>query len=498
MRAGPGATLARAPAPRAAAALGVVLGVCLTLCDLIDASAAKALPAFSRTHQLTCGACHTAAPQLNAYGRAFREAGFAIPGPARGATPSPANDLRTAMESRVSFWVRGPVFQRSDFRRGPDRTLAEVPSDVSLYFWSPVTSHSTLLIEGAMRTPDLESNGSGGFSPSTYVGLERAFASTRLLSLWRRAAEGAAPAGPILTTGRFDPSAFFSYPTRRQQLHTIPGDTERSATGSDVHRFPLSPYAMGARFFGLFDRSGEVLLPTTESLFNTTGNLGAQLHGTVGAAGPLWAVGFLNGAAPEFPDLGDTIDPYLLLRYDFGGGALAGSVSALGNYGSGTAQVRFTAAETRDGVAGRRTLDWLRTGAAAELSWRALEIHGAVLFDELFRVPSALRDFDETSTGLSVAADYRLRPTWLASVRYDWMNPGGFDSALAGLDGPRSGQALHFQIRWLHLHGQTRPRSVPGLAALTLRNSVNLSPGGGDNPLRSWENTLVIGIDVSL
>jgi hypothetical protein len=39
---------------------------------------------------------------------------------------------------------------------------------------------------------------------------------------------------------------------------------------------------------------------------------------------------------------------------------------------------------------------------------------------------------------------------------------------------------------------------VPGLAALTLRNSVNLSPGGGDNPLRSWENTLVIGIDVSL
>jgi hypothetical protein len=361
-----------------------------------------------------------------------------------------------------------------------------------------VTSHSTVLVEGAMRTPDLESNGRGRFTPSTYVGLDRAFASTRLLSLWRSPAEGAAPVGPILTTGRFDPSSFFSYPTRRQQLHTIPGDTERSTTGSDIHRFPLSPYAMGARFFGLFDRSGEVLLPTTESLFNSTGNLGAQVHGHVGRAGPLWAVGFLNGAAPEFPDIGDTIDPYLLLRYDFGAGTLAGSVSALANYGPGTAQVRYTATEARDGVAGRRTLDWLRTGAAAELSWRALEVHGAFLYDELFRVPSAVPGFDTNSAGLTVAADYRLHPDWLASVRYDWMDAGGFDSALAGLDGPRSGQALHLQIRWLHLHGQTRPRAIPALAALTLRNSVNLSPGGGDNPLRSWVNTLVIGIDVSL
>jgi len=496
MRAGPGASLARALALHAPLRLHLVLGACLTLWHLVDAGPAKALPAFSRAHRLTCGACHTAAPQLNAYGRAFREAGLAIPGLAT--TRLPDDDLRTALENRLSFWVRGPVFECSDFRRGPDRTLAEVPSETSLYFWSPVGAHSTLLVEGAMRVPDLESNGSGGFSPSTYVGLERAFVSTRLLSLWRPSAEDFAPAGPILTTGRFDPSTFFSYPTRRQQLHTIPGDTERSATGSDIHRFPLTPYAMGARFFGLFDRSGEVLLPTTGSLFNTTGNLGVQLHGTIGRAGPLWAVGFLNGAAPEFPDIGDTIDPYLLLRYDFGAGALAGSVSALGNYGPRTAQVRYTAAEARDGVAGRRTVDWLRTGAAAQLSWRALELHGAFLYDELFRVPRALPRFDETSAGLSVEADYRLRPTWLASVRYDWMDPGGFDSALAGLDGPRSGQALHVQLRWLHLHGQTRPRSVPGLAALTLRNSVNLSPGGGDNPLRSWENTLVIGIDVSL
>jgi hypothetical protein len=497
MRAGPEPILACARAARRSLRIALVVAGGLTLWHLAGAGRAQALPAFARTHQLTCGTCHTAAPQLNAYGRAFRDAGFAIPG-LGASTPMPDDSPRAAAESRISFWVRGPVFERSDFRSGPDRTRAEVPSDTSLYFWTPLASHSALLVEGALRTPDLESNGRGKFTPSTYLGLERAFVSTRLLSLWRSADEGPAPGGPIVTAGRFDPSTFFSYPTRRQQLHTIPGDTERSTTHSDVHRFPLSPYAMGARFFGLFDRSGEVLLPTTESLFNATGNLGAQVHGTLGRAGPLLAVGFLNGAAPEFPDIGDTLDPYLLLRYDFGSGALAGSVSALGNYGPGTAQVRYTAAEARDGVAGRRTLDWLRTGAAAQLSWRALEIHGAVLYDELFRVPSALRHFDENSAGLTVAADYRLRPTWLASIRYDWMNPGGFDSALAGLDGPRSGQALHFQIRWLHLHGQTRPRSVPGLAALTLRNSVNLSPGGGDNPLRSWENTLVIGIDVSL
>ena len=160
--------------------------------------------------------------------------------------------------------------------------------------------------------------------------------------------------------------------------------------------------------------------------------------------------------------------------------------------------MRYTAAEARGGIAGSRTLDWLRTGVAAQFAYRALEFYGAFLYDKLYRVPSAIdNNFDGTSAGLTVEADYRVRQTWLASIRYDWMDPGGFQSTLAGLDAPRTAQALHLQLRWFLHQGRTRPRSAPGLLAVTLRDSINLAPGGGRHPFRAWRNTILLGIDVA-
>lgn len=46
---------------------------------LLWTSAAQAVPAFARKHELNCTACHTAYPQLNAMGRSYKENGYRFP-----------------------------------------------------------------------------------------------------------------------------------------------------------------------------------------------------------------------------------------------------------------------------------------------------------------------------------------------------------------------------------------------------------------------------------
>jgi hypothetical protein len=57
------------------------------------ASPAQAIPAFSRDASTTCVACHTAYPQLNAAGRAFKEAGYRFPSAAAAVMSSEALNL---------------------------------------------------------------------------------------------------------------------------------------------------------------------------------------------------------------------------------------------------------------------------------------------------------------------------------------------------------------------------------------------------------------------
>ena len=46
---------------------------------LLAASDAEAIPAFARKHKLGCNTCHTLYPQLNRFGRDFRDNGFRMP-----------------------------------------------------------------------------------------------------------------------------------------------------------------------------------------------------------------------------------------------------------------------------------------------------------------------------------------------------------------------------------------------------------------------------------
>ena len=70
---------------------------------LAQPSAVLALPAFARRFNLSCGACHTAPPRLNAFGEAFHENGFKPPG-----------TMRTPLPGTLFFWPPGGTLERGE------------------------------------------------------------------------------------------------------------------------------------------------------------------------------------------------------------------------------------------------------------------------------------------------------------------------------------------------------------------------------------------------
>jgi hypothetical protein len=82
--------------------LGLVGAMVLTAAD------AQAIPAFARKYKLGCNACHTIYPQLNRFGRDFRDNGFRMPDEIQDflkkSTPAaPAQGTAAATEDFWSF-----------------------------------------------------------------------------------------------------------------------------------------------------------------------------------------------------------------------------------------------------------------------------------------------------------------------------------------------------------------------------------------------------------
>jgi len=85
---------------------------------LISATDAQAIPAFARKYNLACNTCHTLFPQLNRFGRDFRDNGFRTPEEvqsllrskskaAPGAdplTPAPSHGSSDAQATKDDFW----------------------------------------------------------------------------------------------------------------------------------------------------------------------------------------------------------------------------------------------------------------------------------------------------------------------------------------------------------------------------------------------------------
>jgi len=204
--------------------------------------------------------------------------------------------------------------------------------------------------------------------------------------------------GPMLMGGKIDPSTNFSYPTNRQFFL----DTETEIKHGEVERLPVVPYAFTSKFFGLFKNRDErePQLVTDQVMYNTPGVPGADfhtmvLHSKFPGRSLLGQVGFLRE--------NDAFNTYLALRLDLGQReGLTFNASALVNWGIGVAQAPDPDDHDHPGD---RSLDRLRYGLAANARWKALDVYGALLWDQVFDLPGALtHEFDRTATGLTFEA----------------------------------------------------------------------------------------------
>ncbi len=528
------------------------LGLLLPVLVMLTRSA-HALPAFARRFDLACGACHSAVPRLNAFGEAFHENGFKPPGTMW--TPLPGT-VWEGVKQGMAVWTRGEFYEHSDYSRGPDpRGGLAVPEQTSLYLAGPLSPSTSVFVELENTVHETDINRRGDFVNSDTGGMQKAFLMVDLPMLFglhgghamdhemhhgmdhgamdhetmgmATMGDGLIGHGPMVMIGRVDPSTNFSYAVDRQLFHDIPADTSERGF---LLRLGLQPYAFGAKFFGLFKRGDHTLLATEPTLYHTEAAPGVDVHGRLFASRVLYQFGLTTDAAPEFTDRFHTTAPYTMLRYDFGDeDGFNGSVSVLGNYGRNAYRVFYLAPAPLPGIplvvtdgdfglrlprhrphplhrpppppgrgtiAAQQDLDVWREGIGANLRRGPWDLYGAYTHDQVFDVPERLAGrFVRRAQGLTAELDYRLTHTLVPSVRYDWMDAGGFKSDVIFEPGPRQSQVLHLQMRWYVFEGDNLAKvPIPALLVLSLRDSINLTPGGS-HPFGKWRNGVFLGFD---
>jgi len=511
--------------------------VLAALASLAVPPAARALPAFARRFNLACGACHIAVPRLNAFGEEFHMNGFKPPGTMW--APLPGSWLERVKDG-MAVWTRGEFYERSDFARGPSpRGSLAVPEHASIYVAGALTPSTSVFMELENTVHETDINKRGDFVNSDTGGIQKGFLMIDLPMLlglhgghaghagmhhdmgdmdggMATMGEGLVGHGPMMMIGRVDPSTNFSYAVDRQIFHDVPADTSERGF---LLRLGLQPYAFGAKFFGIFKRGDHTLLATEPTLYHAEAAPGVDIHGRLFASHLLYQVGFGSDAAPEFTDRFHTFTPYTMLRWDFGDqDGLNGSVSALGNYGRDAYRVFYLAPARlppipllrivpehrpppppgRGTIAAQRDLDVWREMLGANLRRGPWDLYGAYSHDQVFDVPDRLAGrFVRHAQGLTAEVDYRLTHGLLPSIRYDWMKAGGFKSDVVFEPGPRQSQVLHLQMRWYLFEGDDLARvPIPALLALSLRDSVNLTPGGS-HPFGAWRNGVFLGFDLA-
>lgn len=145
----------------------VVIAISASLATALSVRAAAAIPAFARKYKVGCNTCHTLMPQLNRFGRDFRDNGFRTadeidawlhgkppsPGPAQG---SEADDFWSFIPDQIPVSIQGKLhgvihpkadvktdFQLEELQLQTGGTLTP---RVSFYF------HHHLVEEGAAGT----------------------------------------------------------------------------------------------------------------------------------------------------------------------------------------------------------------------------------------------------------------------------------------------------------------------------------------------------------
>jgi len=463
----------------------VVTALVAMLVVYVQVESAGAVPAFARQYDLQCNVCHTRPPRLNSFGEQVHLMGFQVPSAARpgGLLGALKEDgpLKTLIDS-LALRMSGGLFEYSESPRETETKFAP-PDEFTLYIGRALAPDLSIFVE-IEGEPNKVVFEKGRYFTKGEIGLgHEAFF---MLNLGRLLGLLGAPTmemggmtmvgrhggfnmhGPMLMAGQIDPSTNFSFATNRQLI--LP--TEPEVKHGAVERFPVVPYALTSKFFGLFKNrdEGEPQLVTDQVMYNTPGAPGADFHAMFLNNLFLGQVGFLRE--------NEGFNSYAVWRVDLGErDGFTFNVSALVNWGFGV--VRAPDPEDHDRPGDRR-LDRLRYGLAANARWKQLDVYGAVIWDRLFGLPGGLRsEFDRGASGLTVQVDYLAQETVMLSTRFDQLWAGGLK------DEKRDGSVVSFQLRYY---------PWPNIA-MFVRDSVNLRGFIEENPLRNWRNQVSVGID---
>jgi hypothetical protein len=455
-----------------------------TVVGSLNVESAYAVPAFARQYDLQCNACHTRPPRLNRFGEQFHLMGFQLPSAARpgGIVGSVKDDgLAKTLIDSLALRVEGGLFEYVE-SPGETETKFVPPDEITLFIARPLLPDLSFFVE-IEGEPNAVVFEKGRYVKKGEVGLgKEAFF---MLNLGRLLGLLGAPTmemggqtmvgkhggfsmhGPMLMAGKVDPNTNFSYATNRQLI----GPTELEVEHGQVERLPVVPYAFTSKFFGLFKNrdEGESQLVTDQVMYNVPGTPGADFHAMINDVVVAQA-GFLRE--------NEGFNAYGMLRFDLlDRRELTANVSVLFNWGFGV--VRAPDPDDLDRPGDTR-LDRLRYGIAGNVRWKALDVYGALIWDQVFGLPGALRnEFDRTAAGLTLEVDYLVHEKLMLSSRFDQLWAGGLKAE------KQDGSVLSVQAKfypWQNI-------------AFFVRDSVNLRSVAEESPLRNWRNQVVVGID---
>ena len=446
-------------------ALSILCGTILTF--LLAPDEAQAIPAFARKYNTNCMDCHTAPPVLNAFGQRFLENGYQLPGTEDGGSTGKKKlgDLNLDDVSQyVGFRLVGNAVRSWGFNKqnpaGADAGVVEnkteftFPRNFVLFAGGTVAKNVGFMVELGHPV------GEGGAE------VERGFVTFNNLGSHNLA---------HLRVGKFDPNAFSSYATVRQQLGDV-GESQTSVCGSfspcAFNRVGLAPSAFATKFYGLYDRSGNYLSPFASSLYNSGHETGVDIHGRPFGDWFLYQVGVVNGANEHLGDSNKGKDVYGMIRFDYAkSNYFSASMSGFVYQGNSNAKV-----QTSDDV------NWNRYGLSARATYMMVDVYAAYSVDKINKTPTGVAGlFDSTATGLTIGADTYVTSQTLVSLRYDNLDAGGMlaqrtSASFIGV------QAKHF---------------LRANVAIFARSDFNLRQSeGGDTAARNLRNAFFSGIDV--
>src|SRR5438552_3250337 len=354
-------------------------------------------------------------------------------------TPLPGT-LSDAVTQGMAVWARGEFFEHSDFARGPSpRGGFAVPEHASVYLAGPLTTSTSLFVELENTVHETDINKRGDFVNSDTGGMQKAFLMVDL------------------------PMLFGLHAGMDHEMH--------HAMEHEMSDMDMGMATMGD---GLVGHGPMVMIGRVDPSTNFSYAVDRQLFHDVPA---------------------DTSERGFLLRLGLAPYAFGAKFFGIFKRGDHTLLPTEPTLYNTEAAPGIDVHG--RLFASKVLYQFGLTTDAAPEFLDRIHTPAphAMLRFVRRAQGLTAELDYRLTHSLLPSVRYDWMKAGGFQSDVIFEPGPRQSQVLHLQMRWYLFEGDNLARvPIPALLVLSLRDSVNLTPGGS-HPFGAWRNAVLLGFD---